>query len=53
MSTQYFTRINSASISARGMIGISSSRARMISGLFLSIALEYTSTSAPSTFSAR
>ena len=28
MATQYFTRISSASISARGMIGISSARAR-------------------------
>ena len=51
--TQYFTRISSASISARGMIGISSTRARWISGFFSSMALEYTTTSAPSTFSAR
>ncbi len=40
MRTQYFTRISSASISARGMMGISSVRARWISGLPSSIALE-------------
>ena len=38
--TLYLTRISSASISARGMIGISSARARTSSGLSFEIALE-------------
>ena len=40
MVTAYRVRISSASISARGMMGISSARARAISGLSGSMALE-------------
>ena len=40
MATVYFMRISSASISARGMMGTSRARARTISGLCGSIALE-------------
>ena len=44
----YFMRISSASISARGMTGILSSRARATSGLANATADEMTSTSTPS-----
>ncbi len=40
IATPYFTRISSASISARGMTGVPSSRASTISGFSWLIALE-------------
>ena len=52
-ATPYFTRISSASISARGMTGMSRARAAATSGLSARTALETTTTSARATFSAR
>jgi hypothetical protein len=47
MATPYFTRISSASISARGMTGMPRARASTSSGLSGRIALEKTTTSTP------
>ena len=49
----YFIRISSASISARGMIGIARRRASFTSGFSPAMADEVTTTSAPSTCAAR
>ena len=48
-----FRRISSASISARGTIGIPRSRAATISGLSGATAVDTTTASAPATFAAR
>ena len=52
IATPYFTRINSANISAREITGIPRFLALTISGLVGSIALENTTTSEPITFCA-
>ena len=52
MAMPYFTRISSASISARGMTGHSLRARGRTSGLSAAIALEETTTSAPATFAA-
>jgi hypothetical protein len=52
-ATPYFTRINSASSSARAMTGIPLLSASTSSGLSGLMALEYTTTSLPTTFAAR
>ncbi len=52
MATQLFSRISSASISARRTTGIRNPRAATNSGLSRLIAVDTTSTSAPVTFSA-
>ena len=52
MATQLFSRINSASISARRTTGMRCARAAISSGLSRLIAVETTTTSAPATFSA-
>jgi hypothetical protein len=53
MATQLLKRISSASISARRTTGRRFSRAMASSGLSRLIAVETTTSSAPSTFSAR
>jgi hypothetical protein len=52
IATQLFSRINSASISARRTTGMRCARAAISSGLSRLIAVETTTTSAPSIFSA-
>ena len=52
IATQLFSRISSASISARRTTGMRWARAAISSGLSRLIAVDTTSTSAPSTFSA-
>ena len=52
IATQLFSRISSASISARRTTGMRWARAAISSGLSRLIAVDTTSTSAPATFSA-
>ena len=52
IATQLFSRINSASISARRTTGMRKARAAVNSGLSRLIAVDTTTTSAPVTFSA-
>jgi hypothetical protein len=52
MATPCLSRISSASISARGTTGMRFARAAMTSGLSGRTALETTTASAPSTYSA-
>ena len=53
MATPYLTRMSSASITARVITGMPSALASCISGFSAEIALEYTTTSEPCTFSRR
>ena len=52
IATQLFSRISSASISARRTTGMRCARAAISSGLSRLIAVDTTTTSAPATFSA-